>query len=188
MSAVTAINMLILRNKIPRGTPPSELYTFCKLWKKDKDRPRYQLLVRNPSREETVGKSVKPEIQLFMIKEAGDAHRDMLGKVIVRVRCTQGHSRGDRIPRQVMPLVHEAADDRIGQTEVPGKEYPLVIMHATTVAKMDSIQTLGLIPGACTGQEKATSLCAATTSRRFFGKKQREKVHRATGCRIGVIQ
>ena len=52
VSAVTAVNVLILRNKVPRGTVPKEPYTYCKLWWKDRERPRYHLLVRDPSRDE----------------------------------------------------------------------------------------------------------------------------------------
>jgi hypothetical protein len=102
MSAVTAINVLILKNRVPRGSAPRDIYTFCKLFKKDKDRPRYHLLVRDPSREEIFipevnpgvvneGRCWKPGVIPFMIEDAGSHHSMTWGKVIVRVRCAQGH-------------------------------------------------------------------------------------------------
>ena len=91
LSSTTAINMLILRSKVARDTPPRDLYTFCKLFKKDKDRPRYHLLVRDPSREEMFipevnpgvineGRCWKPEIIPFMIEDAGPHHSMTWGK------------------------------------------------------------------------------------------------------------
>ena len=99
MSAVTAINMLILKNRVPRFSPPRDLYTFCKLWKKDKDRPRYHVLVRDPSREERhihevnfhETKSFTDAVVPFMIQDTGTHHNMMWGKQshCARALCTR---------------------------------------------------------------------------------------------------
>ena len=52
MPMEVAYNEAIYRNKILPQQDPGEIYAACKLRKKDTGRPRFHLLVREPSREE----------------------------------------------------------------------------------------------------------------------------------------
>ena len=79
-----------------------------------------------------------------MIEDAGPNKSMTWGKVIVRIRCAQGHG---AIPRAIGEPSKQPVDERIRQTLVRKGHYPLVIMHATTLDKLPSIRTRGLIPG-----------------------------------------
>ena len=52
ITAEVAFNMLVFRRKMKVGQAPCEMYDACKLKRKDSGRPRFHLLVREPSREE----------------------------------------------------------------------------------------------------------------------------------------
>ena len=147
MSSTSAMNMLILRGMVPKNTPPGKLYTYCKLWKKDQGRARY-LLVRDPSREEMLtgtgsmsassgGQIFTAAIAPYMITDASAELPALWGKVIVRIRFTQGHSSTAMLSQRDPTL----RITRIGQKQVPSKEFPVILLHATTIAKLNSIKT-----------------------------------------------
>ena len=155
LSSTTAMNMLIVKKLVPPGTPPAAIYNYCKLFKKDAGRARYHVLVRDPSREELslegdvartvlMGNTFRADIAPFIITDASIQYPQMWGKVLLRVRCTQGHSSSSDLAQrspETRPLI------RIGQTRIPGKEYPMVLMHATLWANYKSIRSSGLRPG-----------------------------------------
>ena len=73
-----------------------------------------------------------------MITDAGTDYPSLLGKVIVRIRCTQGHSSAADLAQR-----DPALRIRIGQTPVPAGEIPVILLHATLWAKVESIRNLG---------------------------------------------
>ena len=84
--------MLIAKKLVPQGTHPGELFTFCKLFQKDKGRPRYHLLVRDPSREEmsratrqtsVLGFTFPEDIAPFIITETHVRTQNLWGKILL---------------------------------------------------------------------------------------------------------
>ena len=95
VSTVAALNALIMRKELPEDTVPGDLYKYLILFRKDAGRPRYRMLVRDPSREETVSTGAEcfsNQIRPCQIRDAGENKCMIHGKIFLRTRCAQGHS------------------------------------------------------------------------------------------------
>ncbi len=127
LSAEIAFNVAVLMGNMKPEQSPYEIYDVCKLLSKDAGRPRFNLLAREPSREEIGDEMAKR----YMIRKG-----PLNGKLLLRVRTVQGHS-GSR----------KEMTERIGQRCMPSPQYPLLLMHSTAMANVDSIGQYGLTPG-----------------------------------------
>ncbi len=127
ITAEVAFNMLVFRQNMKVGQAPCDMYDASKLKAKDAGRPRFHVLLREPSPEEVM----HPIANLYTIKKG-----PLVRKLMIRIRTVQGHS-GAR----------KAAADRIGQRMMPKTEYPLLLMHSTLEKCTDQFKQQGLPPG-----------------------------------------
>ena len=128
ISAELAFNVGILCGKMYKEQTRSDLfYGFCKLEQKDFNRPRFHVLVREPSRTELNDASARK----YMIIGG-----PLNGKLLLRIRSVQGHS-GARAQHMT----------RINQRLVPKVEFPTLLMHSTKSSLLESIGLYGLQPG-----------------------------------------
>jgi hypothetical protein len=130
ISAELAFNVSVSQGVMLKQQKPWEIYGCFKLQVKDTGRPRFHVLVREPSREEISDEGIMP----YMI-----AGGPLAGKILLRIRTVQGHS-GARAQNMV----------RINQKVVPKVEYPALLMHSTKLKFMQSIGRSGLVPGGLT--------------------------------------
>ena len=100
-----------------------------------------------------------------MIKDAGKRITVQWGNLLLRVRCTPGHSsapisRPGAIaaspgrPGAKTERTPNIRFDRIDQKRVQRDEVPKVLLHATRMNCLDSIQTIGLVPGGLRGSRE----------------------------------
>ena len=130
ISAELAFNVGILCGKMYKEQSPSDLYGFCILEQKDINRPRFHVLVREPSRTELNDVSARK----YMIIGG-----PLNGKLLLRIRSVQGHS-GARAQHMT----------RINHKFVPNVEFPTLLMHSTKISLLESIGRHGLMPGGLT--------------------------------------
>ena len=121
---------------------PRDICECFRLSQRDVDRPRFMMLVREPSLEEPRNENLRP----YTIFE-GD-HKNLL---LLRIRAVQGHS-GTYDPCTFPPFL-KRIEDRAS--------YPQLLMHSTKLKFLESISNLGILPG------RKKSLSAKRVSARF---------------------
>ena len=83
LSAEVAFALLTQRHMFHQGDSPRTLYDALMLNKKDAGRPRFQVLIRHPSKQE-----VDDDVACRYIF----THGKMSGMILLRIRSVQGHS------------------------------------------------------------------------------------------------
>jgi hypothetical protein len=105
----------------------------------------------------------KDSIKPFQIKQTDDRNAWLHARVIVRIRACQGHS-ATWIPKSFGEpgALPEPAGDakRIGQHRVEPRDFPVLLMHSTLLAQVESIRTFWLATRRLGRHKRRQFLCS----------------------------